>query len=199
MRSINKLAYVAAACIAIATGVATAQEALMISNPLAEKKLAEVPSGPLFWRIETFPTIAQAQQMARPTALAVESAGKAWLFTLGAAGGPSSGGETVAEVGPIEPITAPEYLLRVHETTGTPGAMTKVHSHPGSEAFYVLAGEQCIRSPEGVVRTQAGKTVVGRGAGVPMQVSNCGTSDLHLLVMFVLDATQPFSSPAELK
>jgi len=199
MRSISKLVFVAAACIALGTGVATAQEALMISNPLAQKKLAEVPAGALFWRIETFLTLAQAQEKAGPTALAVESGGKAWLFTLGAAGGPSSGGETVAEVGPIEPIMAPEYLLRVHETTGAPGGKTKVHSHPGSEAFYVLAGEQSIRSPEGVVRTQAGKFVVGRGAGVPMQVSNSGTSDLHMLVMFVLDATQPFSSPAELK
>jgi hypothetical protein len=29
-----------------------------------------------------------------------------------------------------------------------------------------------------------------------MEVSSTGTADLHALVMFVMDATKPFSSPA---
>jgi hypothetical protein len=29
-----------------------------------------------------------------------------------------------------------------------------------------------------------------------MQVSSTGSTDLHALVMFVMDATKPFSSPA---
>jgi hypothetical protein len=29
-----------------------------------------------------------------------------------------------------------------------------------------------------------------------MQVSSSGSTDLHALVMFVVDATKPFSSPA---
>ena len=35
-----------------------------------------------------------------------------------------------------------------------------------------------------------------RGADVPMQVSSSGATDLHALVMFVVDATRPFPSPA---
>jgi hypothetical protein len=31
---------------------------------------------------------------------------------------------------------------------------------------------------------------------MPMQVSSSGSTDLHALVMFVVDATKPFSSPA---
>jgi hypothetical protein len=31
-----------------------------------------------------------------------------------------------------------------------------------------------------------------------MQVSSSGASDLHALVMFVVDATRPFSTPASL-
>jgi hypothetical protein len=31
-----------------------------------------------------------------------------------------------------------------------------------------------------------------------MQVSSSGSTDLHSLVMFVVDATRPFSSPAKL-
>lgn len=31
-----------------------------------------------------------------------------------------------------------------------------------------------------------------------MQVSSSGTTDLHALVMFVVDANRPFSTPAKL-
>jgi hypothetical protein len=39
----------------------------------------------------------------------------------------------------------------------------------------------------------------GHGAGTPMEVSSTGTTDLSALVMFVVDATKPFSSPADLE
>jgi uncharacterized cupin superfamily protein len=93
-------------------------------------------------------------------------------------------------------VTAPQYLLRINEATGAPGSATAVHSHPGSEAFYVLSGEQSIRGPDGVLRIAAGGASAGRGADVPMQVSSSGSQDLHALVMFVIDATRPFSAPA---
>jgi hypothetical protein len=129
--------------------------------------------------------------------LAAESRGKVWLFTLGLAGGATPGGIKVAEVGPIPRISAPEYLLRINEATGAPGSVTSQHSHPGSEAFYVLAGEQTIRSPQGVLRVRAGQPETGRGADNPMQVSSTGSTDLHSLVMFVVDATRAFSTPAK--
>ncbi len=176
---------------------AMAQQALVV-KALSEKRVTELPSGPLFWRIENFPALAQAQAAAGPTGLAVESEGKAWLFTLGPAGGSSTGGTKVVEVGPIPKVVATEYLLRINEATGTPGSITSVHTHPGSEAFYVLAGEQSIRSPHGVLRVRAGQAELGHGADMPMQVSSSGSSDLHALVMLVVDATKPFSSPAKL-
>jgi len=38
----------------------------------------------------------------------------------------------------------------------------------------------------------------GHGAGMPMEVFSSGTVELNALVMFVVDSTQPFSSPAKL-
>ena len=175
---------------------AIAQQALVI-KALSEKKVTELPAGPLFWRIENFPMLAQAQAAAGATGLAVESGGKVWLFTLGPAGG-STGGTKVAEVGPLPKVVATQYLLRINEATGSPGSITPVHTHPGSEAFYVLAGEQSIQSPHGVLRVRPGQAETGHGADMPMQVSSSGSSDLHALVMFVVDATKPFSSPAKL-
>jgi len=143
-----------------------AQQPLVI-KPLAEKKVAELPAGPLFWRIENVQlhcvTLAQAQAAVGPYTLVAESAGKVWLFTL-----------------------------------GPPGSTASAHTHPGFEAFYVLAGEQSIRSPRGVTRVRVGRPEAGPGADVPMQVSSSGSTDLRSLAMFVVDATRPFASPAKL-
>jgi quercetin dioxygenase-like cupin family protein len=168
----------------------------LVIKPLAEKQVPDLPAEPLFWRIENFDALAQAQAAAGPWSLVAESAGKVWLFTLGPAGGSSAGRTKVTEVGPIPRIVAPQYLLRINEASGPPGSITPVHTHPGSEAFFVLAGEQSIRSQHGVMRVKVGQAEAGHGADIPMQVSSSGSTDLHALVMFVVDATKPFSSPA---
>lgn len=176
--------------------VGTAGAGTLVVKALAEKKVEKLPAGPLFWRVENFATLAQAQAAAGPMSLAAESNGKAWLFTLGPAGGSSSGGTRMAEIGPVPEFPATQYLLRVNEASGPPGSITPVHSHPGSEAVYVLAGEQSFRTPHGVKRVAAGQAEAGHGADTPMQASNSGPVDLRALIMFVVDATKPFSRPA---
>jgi hypothetical protein len=175
---------------------AAAQQKFVI-EPIAEKKLQQLPAGPLYWQVENFPTLAAAQAAAAPTSLAAEAAGKVWLFTLGAKGAPTRGGTKVVEVGPVPPITASEYLLRINNAGGPPGAKTPVHTHPGSEAFYVLAGRLGQKTTHGVSLVEAGQTMPGHGPDMPMEVFSAGTSDLNALVMFVVDATRPFSSPAK--
>ena len=161
--------------------------------------MAELPAGDLFWRIETAANHAQADAMAGPWSLVADSAGKTWLFTLGAPGASTPGATKVAEVGPIARVQAAQYLLRINDASGPPGSVTPVHSHPGSEAFYVLAGEQSIRGAHGTLRVATGHVEAGHGADMAMQVSSSGTTDLHALVMFVVsDAGRPFSVPATL-
>ena len=174
----------------------TAVKQEFVVKPIAEKKLKQLPAGELYWRVENSPTLAQAQAAAGETALAVEVAGKVWLFTLGAKGGSTPGASKVVEVGPVPLITASEYLLRINNSGGPPGSKTPVHTHPGSEAFYVLTGRLGQKTPHGVSHVEAGKTMNGHGADMPMEVFSSGTSDLNALVMFVVDASRPFSSPA---
>ena len=127
-----------------------AAQAQYIVQPVAEMKVKQLPKGELFWRVESFPTLEKAKAAAPPyrwnpdtvsydglPSLTAEVAGKAWLFTLGPKGGATAGGTKVAEIGPVPPLSAPEYLLRVNYGHGPPGAKTPVHMHPGSESFYV--------------------------------------------------------------
>jgi len=186
-----------------------------VVKPLVEKKVSALPPGALYWRIERFSNglygsgvdqygnpvddaLARAQAAAGPWSLVAQAAGDVWLFTLGPAGGSSLEGTKVAEVGPIPRVVAKRYLLRINEGSGPPGSITKPHSHPGSEAFYVLAGETSSHTPHGVVRVAAGHSSTGNVTDTPMRVSSSGSSDLHSLVMFVVDADRPFSSPAKL-
>jgi quercetin dioxygenase-like cupin family protein len=174
---------------------AVAQQALVI-KPLAERKVLELPPGELFWRIENLDSLVEANAAAGPWSLVAESAGKVWLFTLGSSGNSSAKAAKIAEVGPIPRINATQYLLRINDASGPPGSVTTVHSHPGSEAFFVLTGEQSIRGAHGTMRVKAGQAEAGQGAEKAMQVSSSGTTDLHALVMFIVDASKPFSSPA---
>jgi hypothetical protein len=194
------LAYVAALVLSLfAAGAspsgARAQEFFV--KPVAEKKLKQLPAGPLYWRVETFSTLGEAQAAAGETSLAVELRGKAWLLTLGPKGASTAGASKAAEIGPVPLIAAPEYLLRINHAGGQPGSKTAVHSHPGSEAFYVLTGRLGQRTPHGVSYADAGQTMNGHGADMAMEVFSAGTTDLDQLVMFVVDATRPFSSPAK--
>jgi len=187
-----------------------AAQAKYIVQPVAEMKIRQLPKGELYWRVESFPTLEQAKAAA-PTyrwnpdtvsydglpSLTAEVAGKAWLFVLGPKGGTTAGGTKVAEIGSVPPLNAPEYLLRVNYGHGPPGATTPVHMHPGSESFYVIAGRLGQRTPQGVMNVEAGHSMNGHPAGMTMEVFNSGTTELDALIMFVVDATKPFSVPAK--
>lgn len=183
-----------------------------VVKAVAELKTRQLPAGPLYWRLENFPTLEQAQTAAGPYRwnpdtvsydgapwLAAEIGNRVWLFTLGAKGGKTPGGTLVAEIGPVPTITAPEYLLRVNYGSGAPGSKTPVHSHPGSEAFYVLSGRLGQNTANNGVRyVDAGHTMNGNAADIPMEVFSAGTTDLTALIMFVVDATRPFSVPSKM-
>ncbi len=182
-----------------------------VVKPLVQKKIKQLPPGPLYWRVENFPTVADARAAVGPdgwnpasvryettTSLIAEVDGKVWVFTLGAKGGATPGGTKVVEIGPVPQIAAPEYLLRINHGFGPPGAKTPVHMHPGSEAFYVIAGRLGQRTAHGVANAEAGQTMNGHAPGMAMQVFNSGTTDLDALIMFVVDATKPFSVPAKM-
>lgn len=180
-------------------------------KPIAELKTRQLPPGPLYWRIENFSSVEQARAVAASyrwnpdtvsydgsPSLVAEIAGRVWLFTLGPKGEQTRGGAKVAEIGPVPLISAPEYLLRVNYGSGPYGSRTATHMHPGSESFYVVSGRLGQKLPSGVKYAEAGHTLTGNPADTPMEVFNAGTSEVQALIMFVVDATRPFSVPTKM-
>jgi len=179
-----------------------------VVKPVAQKKIKQLPEGPLYWRVESFPTLVEAKAAVGPdgwnpaavryetsTALIAEVAGKVYVTTLGSKGASTPGGTRLAEIGPLPSIDATEYLLRLNYGSGPPGSTTPVHSHPGSESFFVISGRLGQRTPHGVNYVDAGHAMNGHAADTTMAVFNAGNTDLQALIMFLVDADKPFSVP----
>jgi quercetin dioxygenase-like cupin family protein len=166
-----------------------------VVEKVAEKSIDALPEGELYWTAETFPTLEAAEAAADTTSIAAEAGGRAWLLTLGPETAAGHGGEVLATVGPIDRFDAPEYLLRINVSDAPPGSMTSVHSHPGTEAIYVLSGEVTIQWPDRTETIAAGESQAGQPPNTPMMATSTGEEDLVELIMFLVDSSQEFSKP----
>lgn len=175
-----------------------AAKAEFFIESVAERRVTSLPDGELHWRIETFPSKEEAAataESAGPYALTASVAGQHWLFVLGSM--PSYGGAPVARLGPVAVPVAKNYLLRINRAGGPQGAKTPVHSHPGSEAIYVLQGEVTQRMAHGIEVAAAGETLNAHAPEMVMQLTSTGERDLEQLVLFVVDAERPFAPTAQ--
>jgi quercetin dioxygenase-like cupin family protein len=155
---------------------------------VAQEPLDRLPQGPLFWHLNTYPSLTTAQAAKGPRGTVVEAFEKIWLFTIAEAGWRPESGERVAEIGPLVPIDpAIKYTALYMEATFTPGMESGVHTHPGPEAWYTLSGEVCLETPAGKVVGRAGESTVIPG-GPPMRLTITGTEIRRSLVLVLHDA-----------
>ncbi len=188
----------AAAVVAIATTPGLAQSlGEFVVTKMAEKTIDELPDGELYWHVENFGSVEEAEAAAGDFSLSTEFDDKAWLFTLAGKEADGRGGEHVTSIGPVPRIDASEYLLRINSATAPAGARTAIHTHPGPEAFLILSGQLTQNTPYGMHVLNAGGTM----PGVPdqaMEVVSTGDEELRELIMFIVDPARPFSEPADL-
>jgi quercetin dioxygenase-like cupin family protein len=151
---------------------------------------------PQYWYIDRFGSKTDAQKLQGPHGTVIEAAGQVWLFTIGPAGWRAAGGERVAAVGPLKVSKTAEYTAMYMEAIFMPGMQSRVHRHPGPEAWYVLEGEQCLETPTGTIRARAGESAVVP-AGPPMQLSGTGSGRRTALVLILHDAAQEAIIPAD--
>ena len=70
-----------------------------------------------------------------------------------------------------------------------PGDNSRVHTHPGPEGWYVLAGEQCLETPAGANRARAGGTMTVE-SNIPMELNVTGTTLRRAFALVIHDSTQ---------
>jgi quercetin dioxygenase-like cupin family protein len=160
----------------------------------ARKELGRLPrDSALYWHLDAYPTPAAAEAAKGPRGTVVESLGRTWLFTIAGARWRPSGGEHLATIGPLPLIEAETYAAVYMEGVFRPGMRSRVHRHPGVEAWYTLEGEQCLETPHGKLVQRAGGPAVMVRAGEPMMLSGTGTGVRRSLVLILQDASKPRS------
>ena len=157
---------------------------------LAAQNLSSLPSGPLFWHLYTYPTM-EAAPKGDAMNTVVEAHGKVWLFRIAPADWKPSGGERVAVVGPLVLPVAKGYIARYMMDVAPAGpGQTPVHRHPGTEAWYMIGGQQCMLTPGKAVILRAGESAFVPG-GVPMALAQSGNETRRSLILVLQDASSP--------
>ena len=162
---------------------------------VARRRVQRFPDGPLFWHLRKFSRRAEADGAKRTADLVVLAEGQVWLMDFGPKNAAGLPGGRVADIGPLRLTPAASYEIMVSVAVMPPGGHSMVHTHPGPEAWYMLAGEQCLDTPAGASSAGAGRTMVVP-PDTPMKLFATGSSIRRALVVVIHDATQPWMSPS---
>jgi quercetin dioxygenase-like cupin family protein len=162
----------------------------------AIQRVDKLPDEPLFWHLYTFSRpAAAAAAKAESLSTVAESLDKVWLFTIASAQWRPAAGERVAVIGPLPLPRARQYIARYMEATFPPnqGMVTTVHRHSGPEAWYVLTGAQCLRTPENTVVLRSGEGGFVP-PGPPMVLTSIGPETRRALFLVLHDASEPWQT-----
>jgi hypothetical protein len=89
----------------------------------------------MFWHLDKFSTLALAEKAKGPHSIARQALGQNWLLTIAEAGWRPNGSEHIAEIGPLQLDLAIQYVAQYMEAVMDPGMETRVHRHPGPDAW----------------------------------------------------------------
>lgn len=150
-----------------------------------------LPAAPAFWHLDAYPNRAAAEAARGRRGTVVESLGRVWLFTVAEREWRPGTGERVTQIGPLPIRQGVAYSATYMEAVFTPGMMSSTHSHSGPEAWYTLAGETCLETPDGFMVGRAGGPPVIVPAGPPMRLTATGTTERRAIVLILHDGSQP--------
>jgi quercetin dioxygenase-like cupin family protein len=159
---------------------------------LADRSLHASVTQPLYWHIDRFDSLEEAERVAREDSVAAEAHGSAWLMTVERKDREHVDDHHVAWIGPLPLPPGQTYSMRVQSSLLGPGSATPVHTHPGPEVIYVVAGEQCLATPTAGEHIGAGDFLIVP-AGTMMQGSSAGTGRRRALAIVLYDAAHPAS------
>jgi len=154
--------------------------------------VGRIEQGQVFWHLDVYPTRSEADKAKGPRGTVIEALGKVWLLTIEKAGWrPALKGERIAEIGPL-PVTAGEqYSALFMESISIPGRPSPIHTHFGPEAWYTLAGETCLETPNGKQVGRAGGPPVIVPGGTPMLLTAIGPEQRRALTLILHESSKP--------
>ena len=164
---------------------------------IAHESVGQLARAQTYWHLDAYPTRDAATSAKGPRGTVVEALGKVWLLSIEDEGWrPSVKGERVAEIGPLPVSAGEQYKAQYMEVVFKPGMTSSTHRHGGPEAWYTLAGETCLETPDGTLIGRAGGQDVIVPGGPPMHLTATGTEQRRALVLILHESAKPASSLA---
>ena len=158
------------------------------------QQVGRISDGPLYWHIHTFADRRAAEAArVRGRSSVVGAFGRVWLYTLARQSWTSRAGQRMAVIGPLNTRPGVSYTVRYMQATFPPGMKTRVHVHSGPEAWYVVSGAQCLRTPDRTIVARAGEGAVVP-EGPPMILSTVGSETRRAVLMVVHDSRSPWAT-----
>ena len=152
----------------------------------------------VYWHLRAFPTRKAAEAAKSATGIVVEEDGRVWLSEFGARNTAPRGGQAIAVVGPLHLPAAKSYVAVLSYAVMRPGDKSRVHTHPGPEGWYVLAGRQCLETPAGAHSARAGGSMTVR-SNTPMQLNVTGKKLRRAFALVIHDSAQERGTPSDWK
>ena len=136
----------------------------------------------LYWQIYQYRTLeaATAEAARHRWSMVAQAHSRTWLYVLSRVPEQIRGGTKRAMVGPLQAPAGP-VMAHFAEAIFPPGMQTRVHSHPGPEAFYVVEGQQCMETPNEKQLIAAGGTYIVK-QGPHIQAAPDGRRNLVLIL-----------------
>lgn len=163
---------------------------------IANQPIEGLPNEPMYWHIYSYRTRAEAvATKSGPSSTVAESFDQVWLLTIAGAQWRPGAGQRVAVIGPLPVTRAQRYMARYLEATFPPNQSltTMAHRHSGPEAWYVVTGAQCLRTPEEIMVLRAGESGIVP-PGPPMVLTSIGPEIRRAFVLVLHDASEPWQT-----
>ncbi len=160
---------------------------------LASKPLGKLPNKPMFWTLDVYPDLKSAQAAATSRSTVLDALGRIWVLTINETLAMPTGGERVAQIGPLPLKQDESYTAQYRESIMIPGAVSKTHVHSGPEAFYTDTGETCLETPSGKQVSRKGHDVIVP-EGEPMELMATGSDTRRGLVLVLHSSSKPHTT-----
>jgi quercetin dioxygenase-like cupin family protein len=152
----------------------------------------------IYWHLYSFRNRADADIAKTRSGIVVEEDGRVWLSEFGSRNRRLRGGHRIAVVGPLKLLPAESYTAEIAYSVMQPDDRSRVHTHSGPEAWYVLSGAQCLKTPSGTRSARAGATM-SVTPNLPMELSATGAKVARSLTLVIHDSTQEFGTASTWK
>ncbi len=159
----------------------------------AKRVVREFPgrADTVVWNVAAFSTRLEAESRQTPTSAVIEMDNRFWLLNIAPTVNRQERALRTSAITPIPLPPAKSYEIIFAYVAVPPGAHSAIHVQSGPEAWYVLAGSQCVETPDTVlhIRQGAGGMVP---ADTPLYLVATGTTTRRAFFVIVHDAERPF-------